>query len=111
MPRAKKTDAKLAANHCPNDHAHPNHSAVLPRLNRAQGQIAGIEKMIHDSRYCVDILIQFRAVIAALRAIEVEVFQRHLNHCVSSALLSKNRKQAKKKIDELTELLSRRTAL
>jgi CsoR family transcriptional regulator, copper-sensing transcriptional repressor len=90
---------------------HPDHTAVLPRLNRVQGQISGIEKMIGDGRYCVDILIQFRAAMAALRTIEVEIFEKHLNHCVNSALLAQDKKQAAEKVRELTELLSRRTSL
>ena len=67
--------------------------------------------MVTDQRYCVDILIQFRAAMAALRAIEVSVFETHLHHCVNSALLSKNKKEAQKKIRELTQLLARRSTL
>ncbi len=67
--------------------------------------------MIDDSRYCVDILIQFRAAMAALRTIEVSMFERHLSHCVSSALLLRDKDQVQEKITELTELLNRRTAL
>jgi DNA-binding FrmR family transcriptional regulator len=113
--RQSKPQSKTArGNDCCSEEkheAHPDHSSVLPRLNRVQGQIAGIERMISDGRYCVDILVQFRAAMAALRNIEVEVFERHLNHCVSSALISKDKKQAQEKIQELSELLSRRTLL
>jgi DNA-binding FrmR family transcriptional regulator len=90
---------------------HPDHTQYLPRLNRVQGQLAGIEKMIQDKRYCVDILVQFRAAMAALRSIEVSMFETHLHHCVSSALHSGDKKQAETKIRELSELLSRRTSL
>ena len=90
---------------------HPDHSAYLPRLSRIQGQIAGIERMITDRRYCVDILIQLRAVMAALRSVEVSMFETHLKHCVSSALQSRDQKQIDAKIMELTELLARRTSL
>jgi DNA-binding FrmR family transcriptional regulator len=93
------------------DSVHPDHSAVLPRLKRVQGQIAGIEKMITEGRYCVDILIQFRAAMAALRNVEVEVFESHLNHCVSTALSSRDKKQAQEKVRELAGLLARRTSL
>jgi DNA-binding FrmR family transcriptional regulator len=103
---------KKSAQCCPGEPAaHPDHSRTLPRLSRVQGQIAGIEKMISDGRYCVDILIQFRAAMAALRAIEVEVFERHLAHCVSSALLSQDKGEVQQKVKELTGLLSRRTSL
>lgn len=90
---------------------HPDHSGVLPRLSRVQGQITGIERMIGNGRYCVDILIQFRAAMAALRKVEVEIFERHLNHCVNSALMSKDKGEAQHKVKELAELLSRRTSL
>lgn len=91
--------------------SHPDHSKHLPRLKRVQGQLQGIERMIQDERYCVDILIQFRAVMAALRAVEVTMFETHLQHCVSQALESKDKKQIQAKISELTKLLSRRTSL
>jgi CsoR family transcriptional regulator, copper-sensing transcriptional repressor len=95
----------------PEGHTHPSHSEFLPRLKRVQGQVAGIEKMIVDERYCVDILVQFRAAMAALRSVEVSIFEKHLKHCLSSALLSKDQKQIDVKIKELGELLSRRTSL
>lgn len=90
---------------------HPDHSHLLVRLSRAQGQIGGIEKMIAERRYCVDILVQFRAVMAALRGLEVEIFQSHLKHCVTSAMKARDPKEAEKKIKEISELLARRTQL
>lgn len=91
--------------------SHPDHSYALTRLNRIQGQLAGIDRMIQDGRYCVDILVQFRAAMAAMRNLEVEVFGTHLRHCVTDALRSKNTDEANQKIDQLTELLIRRTQL
>jgi DNA-binding FrmR family transcriptional regulator len=90
---------------------HPDHTGYLARLNRAQGQIEGISKMIGDRRYCVDILTQFRAVMAALRNIEAGIFETHLEHCVDAAVSSKDKRQAVEKIRELTQLLSRRTTI
>jgi DNA-binding FrmR family transcriptional regulator len=90
---------------------HPNHSEFLPRLKRIEGQLSGIQKMIQDERYCVEILIQFRATMAALRSIEVSIFERHLKHCLTSALLLNDKNQVDEKISELTQLLSRRTSL
>ena len=114
VKRTKSKESKKNNGECcapEQESAHPDHAAVLPRLNRIQGQIKGIESMINDRRYCVDILIQFRAAMAALRAIEVEVFEQHIKHCVNSALLSKDKKQAQEKIHELTQLLARRSLL
>lgn len=90
---------------------HPDHSEYLPRLSRIQGQIAGIERMISERRYCVDILIQFRAVMAALRSVEVGMFETHLKHCVTAAMQARDPKQIDAKVKELTELLARRSSL
>lgn len=90
---------------------HPDHSEMIPRLKKVQGQIEGLQGMIEDGRYCVDILVQFRAAMAALRKVEAQIFQTHLSHCVKDALSSKNAAEAQAKIDELTELLVRRTSL
>ena len=113
MPESKRSPKNPEC--CEPEHKtalqHSDHTEVLPRLNRVRGQLGGIEKMIDEGRYCVDILVQFRAAMAALRNIEVEIFERHLNHCVKSAILSKDKKEAQDKIQELTELLARRTSL
>lgn len=87
---------------------HPDHSRLLPRVRRARGQIAGIERMIEEKRYCVDILTQFQAAIAALKAVEVDLLKGHLGHCVSQAVAGRDPGDAEKKIAEITELLGRR---
>lgn len=111
--KPKKRKKEKVADSCEKvaHYPHSNHSELLPRLNRIQGQLIGIQKMIQDQRYCVDILVQFRAVMAALRSVEVSVFRKHLQHCVTSALHLKDEKQVDQKIKELTELLFRRTSL
>jgi len=102
--------SKKPSKHC-EKHAHPDHSEFLPRLKKVGGQVGGIEKMIGEGRYCVDILVQLRAVMAALRSVEVSIFEKHLEHCLHSAMLSKDEKQIQEKIKELTGLLIRRTSL
>lgn len=87
---------------------HPDHSAVITRLNRIQGQIQGIERMIFDQRYCPDILTQFRAVSAALRRVEATILEAHLKSCVRSALLSRNAKDAETKVNEVIEMVLKR---
>ena len=110
--KAKKKKGSSDSKDCCESHvAHPDHSEFLPRLNRIEGQISGLQKMIEGKRYCVEILVQFRAVMAALRTVEVSIFERHLQHCLRSALLSNDKNQVDEKIRELTELLSRRTSL
>lgn len=87
---------------------HPDHSAVIPALKKAEGQIRGIQKMIEDGRYCVDILIQFKALQSALKSAEAKVFEAHLHSCVQEALESKSQKQTQAKINELVQLILKR---
>jgi DNA-binding FrmR family transcriptional regulator len=67
--------------------------------------------MIQHRRYCVDILTQFRAAMAALRSVEIAVYETHLRHCVQSAMKSQDKSLIEAKIYELTELLSRRSVI
>ena len=87
---------------------HPDHTSALARLRKIKGQINGLEKMIEDKRYCVDILIQFRAIASALNAIETSIFERHIKSCVRDAVDSKDESEIEKKVDELTKLISKR---
>lgn len=86
----------------------PDHSADVKRLHRIIGQLEGIKKMIEDQRYCHDILVQTKAVSAALKALEASILGRHMNHCVASAFESKNKADSQKKIDELMEFFTKR---
>ncbi len=84
---------------------HPDHSRHLGRLNRARGQIEGIEKMILDRRYCPDIMMQIKAAASALKAIEAEIFRSHLEGCVQSAFQTKNKTKVKEKIEEIMKIV------
>lgn len=83
---------------------HPDHSVVLGRLNKIRGQIDGVEKMINERRYCVDILIQLKASSSALRSIEGIILKKHLNHCVQDVFLMKDPNQIDSKIEEIIKL-------
>ena len=85
----------------------PGHHPELKKLNRIAGQVDGIRRMIEEGRYCPDILTQLRAVRAALRSVEASVLETHLQHCVTDAMVSGNRKKASEKIAELGEILRR----
>jgi DNA-binding FrmR family transcriptional regulator len=87
--------------------SHAKHESEQPRLRRIAGQIQGIEKMIGDGRYCVDILMQLRAVHAAIRAVELNVLKSHLSHCVNHAFQLKDARQVDQKIDEIVDLLKK----
>lgn len=73
-------------------------------MNRIAGQVEGVKKMVHDQRYCPDILIQLRAVRAAINAVEASILETHLDSCVTAAFNSSNEEEKKIKMNELKEL-------
>ncbi len=85
-------------------HENPDHTVVLSRLKKIKGQIDGIEKMIHERRYCVDILTQLKASSSALRSVEGVILKRHLRGCVQDALMLKDQDQIEIKIEEMVNL-------
>lgn len=80
---------------------------VVNRLNRIEGQVRGITRMVEDDRYCVDILTQIQAVRAALKRVENEVLKDHLDHCVMGAMTGDDLADRQAKASELIELLCR----
>lgn len=84
---------------------HPNHAAELARLNRAIGQLEGIKKMINEERYCVDILMQLKAARSAIKNIEMNVLERHMQMCLVKAGRSGDDDEINNKVDELIKLI------
>ena len=82
---------------------HPSHLNQKTRLNRIRGQIEGIDKMIVDNRYCLDIIYQIRAATSALHALEKEIMHTHIQSCVKSAIESDNHEDAQEKIQEIMD--------
>jgi CsoR family transcriptional regulator, copper-sensing transcriptional repressor len=80
---------------------------TLDRLNRVEGQVRGITRMVEADRYCIDILNQLQAVRAALTGVEKEMLKNHLHHCVEGAIVSGNAVEQRRKARELIELLAR----
>lgn len=62
-----------------------NKDAVLKRVRRVEGQVRGIEKMVSDDRYCIDVVTQITAVQAALDKVALELLEDHAQHCVVGA--------------------------
>jgi DNA-binding FrmR family transcriptional regulator len=73
--------------------------ALLRRLKRAEGQVRGLQKMIEDERYCIDILTQISATRAALDGVALEVLKDHVMHCV--------REGGEEKAVEVTDAIER----
>jgi DNA-binding FrmR family transcriptional regulator len=80
---------------------------VTKRLQRIEGQVRGLARMVEEDRYCIDIVTQISAVRAALRRVEEEVLRDHVAHCVEGAIASGNRADQRRKIAELMEVLGR----
>jgi DNA-binding FrmR family transcriptional regulator len=77
------------------------------RLNRIEGQVRGLAKMVEDERYCIDIVTQIAAVRAALRRVEEEVLKDHVAHCVEHAIASGDKADQRQKISELMAVIGR----
>ena len=80
---------------------------VLARLKKVAGQVAGIQRMVEEDRYCVDVLHQIAAVEAALDRVGHLLLASHVETCVTSAIESGKPRERKKKLDELMEVFSR----
>lgn len=77
------------------------------RLRRIGGQVAGIERMVAEDRYCVDVLLQIAAVRAALDRVGKLVLGSHVETCVASAFEGGSAEERQTKLDELMEVFSR----
>jgi DNA-binding FrmR family transcriptional regulator len=83
------------------------HEGQLTFLKKIEGQVRGIQKMIEEGRYCVDIITQVHSAIGALYRVEDNIFKKHLDGCVVNALKGKSDKEKQAKIDEIMELIAR----
>ena len=89
----------------------PGYSGAKPelvkRLHRIEGQVRGIERMVEDDRYCIDVLTQIAAVNTALESLALTILDDHVQHCVADALSSGSPTAAAKKSRELLEAVQR----
>ena len=81
--------------------------ALIKRLHRIEGQVRGIEKMLADDRYCIDIITQSSAVTTALDAVAFKILDDHVTHCVAGALASGDEEVAAEKSRELLDAVHR----
>jgi DNA-binding FrmR family transcriptional regulator len=80
---------------------------LVKRLHRIEGQVRGIERMLEDDRYCIDILTQISAVTTALDSLAFQILDDHVQHCVAGALTSGDPEDAAKKSKELLAAVHR----
>lgn len=81
--------------------------ALIKRLHRIEGQVRGVERMIEEERYCIDILTQVAAVSTALESLALRLLDEHVNHCVAGALASGDADVAAEKRRELLDAVER----
>jgi DNA-binding FrmR family transcriptional regulator len=81
--------------------------AIVKRLHRIEGQVRGIERMVDEDRYCIDILTQISAVTTALESVAFRILDEHVNHCVTGALASGDPDVAEEKSRELLDAVHR----
>ena len=84
---------------------HPCHRKHLTKLNRIEGQVKAIKKMIEEDRYCVDILSQLKAVRGAVLRVQKEVLSTHIKNCVKSAIQSSDQRDTEQKIKEILKVM------
>lgn len=80
--------------------------ALLKRLRRVEGQVRGIQRMVDEDEYCIDILTQISAANKALRAVALHLLEGHLGHCVADATAAGG-ETAEAKVKEATEAIGR----
>ena len=81
-------------------------SAVLRRLRRVEGQVRGLERMVEQDRYCIEVLDQVAAATRALQAVALTLVDDHLGHCVADAVAGGGA-EAAAKIDEASAAIAR----
>ncbi len=85
--------------------SHPDHKKELSSVRRIEGQLRGIAKMIEEEKYCIDILIQIKAVRKSIASVEGKILKTHLEECVKSPL--KGEKGFENKVEEIIKVLKR----
>jgi CsoR family transcriptional regulator, copper-sensing transcriptional repressor len=83
--------------------------ALVNRLHRIEGQVRGVERMVEDERYCIDILTQISAVGTALDSLALQLLDGHVKHCVADAMASGDQAEIETKTTELLAAVQRFT--
>ena len=84
---------------------HPSHEDNLVALRRIEGQVRGIQRMIENHKYCIDILNQIYAIKGALARVEEKILEKHFQNCVTTAIKGTSEKEKQQKLDEILKLI------
>ncbi len=82
------------------------HRSQLGRLRKIEGQVRGVQRMIEDGRYCMDVLTQMRAIRRALAKVEEQVLAEHVRSCVIEAVRSGDERDRDEKLQELMDVFA-----
>ena len=83
----------------------PDHADNLVALRRIEGQVRGVQGMIEDRKYCIDILTQIAAIKGALSRVEEKILEKHFRNCVTDAVQGTSEKEKQQKMDEILKLI------
>jgi len=83
----------------------PDHNENMSALKRIEGQVRGVQRMIEQRKYCIDILNQILAVRGALARVEENILEKHFQHCVSDAVHGVSEEEKQIKLDEILKLI------
>jgi DNA-binding FrmR family transcriptional regulator len=86
---------------------HETRGKALGRLRRIEGQVQGIQRMVEEDKYCVDILLQLTAVQGAVEQVQRLLLGRHIESCVADAIRSGSTRDRQRKMDELLDVFAR----
>jgi len=90
----------------PGTHGH-DQPQLISRLKRIEGQVRGIQRMLDENRYCIDVLTQISAIHESLRKVSEALLRDHLDHCVTNAIDSGDRREKQRIYDELADLFNK----
>ncbi len=86
---------------------HDDKAAVLARLKRIEGQVRGLQRMVDDDTYCIDVLTQVSAATKALQSVALQLLDDHLRHCVAGAVQSDDVAESDRILTEATKAIER----
>jgi CsoR family transcriptional regulator, copper-sensing transcriptional repressor len=86
-----------------------NHEEVIRRLKTAEGHLRGIQRMVEDDTYCIDVIRQIQAVQSALNKVKTEILDQHLNSCLLTAVRGEDPEERERVLKEITSVFEAAT--
>ena len=86
-----------------------NKQTVTRRIATAAGHLKGIERMVEEDAYCIDVIRQIQAIEAALNKVSAQILEGHLNSCVTTAIQGNDKKERERVLKEITEVFEMST--